>query len=111
MSHRIKPTVFGRLLHSMSFLAVPHRERQQGIAERRLSARKSPQGSQLAALAATTDAGKMGYGVLAFWIVVAVLVAARVAFLDPSRIQPTSSLFGAKATSAWTAGESPSPKN
>jgi hypothetical protein len=53
----------------------------------------------------------MGYGALAFWIVVAVLVAARIAFLDSSRIQPTSMLFGAKATSAWTTGEHPSPKN
>lgn len=111
MSHRIKPTLFGRLLHSLPSLAVLHRGRQQGIAERGLSARKNPQGSQLAAVAATTDAGKMGYGVLAFWMVVAVLVAARVAFLDPSRIQPTSSLFGAKAASAWTTGESSSPKN
>lgn len=97
MSDRIKQGVVGGLRHAASALTVPHREQKQG--------------SQLATLAAGTDARKMGYGALAFWIVVAVLVAARVAFLDPSRIQPTSSLIGTKATSAWTMAESPSPKN
>jgi hypothetical protein len=97
MSDRIKQGVIGGLRHAATALTVPHREQKQG--------------SQLATLAAGTDARKMGYGALAFWIVVAVLVAARVAFLDPSRIQPTSSLFGTKATSAWTMAESPSPKN
>jgi len=96
-----KPTVFGGLLHSASSLAVPPLEQQQAIAE---DAHKS----QLAAFAATTGAGKIGYGILTFWIVVAVLVAARVAFLDPSKIKSNSSLPGAKATSAWNAGESPS---
>jgi hypothetical protein len=97
MSDRIKQGVVGGLRHAATALTVPHREQKQE--------------SQLAALAAGPDARKMRYGALAFWIVVAFLVAARVAFLDPSRIQPTPSLFGTKATSAWTTAESPSPKN
>ena len=72
---------------------------------------RNQQESQLAAFAATRGAGKIGYGALAFWIVVAALVAARIAFLDPSKIEPASSLFGAKAASAWTTGGSPSPQN
>jgi hypothetical protein len=111
MSNHIEPAVVGGLLHAAPCLAVPHREQQQGIADGRTSERKTAQESQLASFAANTGAGKMGYGALAFWVVVAVLIAARVAFLDPSRIQPTSSLFGAKATSAWTTGESSSPRN
>ena len=111
ISNPIEPTVFDGLPHSAPSLAVPQREQQQGIADRRLSERKNAQGSQLAALAATTGARKMGYGALAFWIVVAVLIAARVAFLDPSRTASTSSLFGAKSASAWTTSESRSPKN
>lgn len=111
MSSPIEPTMFDELPHSAPCLAVPQREQQQGIADRPLSERKNAQGSQLAAFAATTGTGKMGYGALAFWIVVAVLIAARVAFLDPSRIASTSSLFGAKSASAWTTGESRSPKN
>jgi hypothetical protein len=110
ISNPIEPTVFDGLPHSAPSLAVPQREQQQGIADRPLSERKNAQGSQLAALAATTGAGKMGHGALAFWIVVAVLIAARVAFLDPSRIASTSSLF-AKSASAWTTGEGRSPKN
>jgi hypothetical protein len=97
MSHRIKPSTSSRPRHSAPILAVQHREQQQG--------------SQLAALAAATGAGKIGYGALAFWLVVAVLVAARVAFLDPTKIDSTSSLLGTKATSAWNTGESRSPRN
>ena len=40
----------------------------------------------------TIDSSKdrrgLWYGALVFWIVVACIIAARVAFLDPSRIQP-----------------------
>jgi hypothetical protein len=111
MSNPIGPTVFDGLADPAPSLAVPQREQQQGIADRRLPERKNAQGSQLAALAATTGAGKIGYGALAFWIVVAVLIAARVAFLDTSRIASTSSLFGAKSVSAWTTGEGRSPKD
>jgi hypothetical protein len=104
MSNLFEPTVAGGQLHPAPSLAAPPREQPQGISE-------SSQGSQLAAFAATTSAGKLGYGALAFWIVVAVLLAARIAFLDPSKVEPTSSLFGAKATSGWTTGESPAAKN
>jgi hypothetical protein len=42
----------------------------------------------------TIDSAKdrrgLWYGVIAFWIVVACIIAARVAFLDPSRIQPAT---------------------
>jgi|SRR6266850_419583 len=104
MSSLIKPSAYDGQLHPAPSLAAPPREQPQGISE-------SSQGSQLAAFAATTSAGKLGYGALAFWIVVAVLLAARIAFLDPSKVEPTSSLLGVKATSAWTNGESPAAKN
>jgi hypothetical protein len=114
MSHVIEPIVCGGLLHSASS-TVPHREQPQGVASRQPSERKNPHGSQLAAFAARTRPGRIGYrafyGALAFWIVVAVLVAARVAFLDPSRIQPTTSLFETKAASTSTTTESASPRN
>lgn len=109
MTNRTEPSVLGALLHSGPALTVPYRRQQQGIADQRLSEGKSAQDSQLAKIAATTGAGKLGYGALAFWIVVAALIAARIAFLDPSRIQSASSLLGAKPTSAWTMGDSPSP--
>jgi hypothetical protein len=104
MSNVIKPTAYDGQLHPAPTLAAPSREQPQGFSE-------SSQGSQLAAFAATTGAGKLGYGALAFWIVVAVLLAARIVFLDPSKVEPTSSLFGAKATSSWTTVESPAAKN
>jgi hypothetical protein len=36
----------------------------------------------------TNDRRGLWYGAALFWIVVAGLIAARIAFLDPSRIQP-----------------------
>ena len=90
-----KPTAFGGLLHAGPSLAAQPPE-------------ENARESQLAAFAATTGAGKTGYGILAFWIVVTVLVAARVVFLDPSKIKSNSPLLAAKATSAWNASESPS---
>jgi hypothetical protein len=38
----------------------------------------------------TNDRRGLWYGAALFWIVVACLIAARVAFLDPSRIQPST---------------------
>ena len=99
MRNHVKPAVFGGLLHAVPSLAVPPLERPQAIAE---NARES----ELAAFAATTGAGKMSYGILAFWIVVAILVAARVAFLDPSKIWSNPPLLATKATAAWNASES-----
>jgi hypothetical protein len=96
MRNHIKPAVFGGLLHAAP-LAAPPLEQQE-------TARQS----ELGALAASTGAGKMSYGILAFWIVVAVLVAARVTFLDPSKIRSNSSLLAPKATAAWNASESAS---
>lgn len=111
MSNLIKSTVFGGPRHSAASFAVSGSEQKQRIADRALSERKNPQESQLATFAASTDARKMGYGALAFWMVVAALIAMRVAFLDPSRIQSASSLLGPNATSTWTKGESQSSKN
>jgi hypothetical protein len=97
-----KPTAFGGPLHSAPALSAPQSGRQQAVAENKGE-------SQLAAFAATTHAGnKTGFGVLTFWIVVAVLVAARIAFLDPSKIKSNATPAGANAASVWNAGESPS---
>lgn len=97
MSDRIKASLFFQPGHSAPRLVVSDSEPQQE--------------PQLITFASSTDARTMGYGALAFWIVIAVLVAARIAFLDTSRIQPTSSLLGAKAAPGWTTSETPSRKH
>jgi hypothetical protein len=38
----------------------------------------------------TNDRRSLWYGAALFWIVVACLIAARIAFLDPTRIQPST---------------------
>jgi len=38
----------------------------------------------------TNDRRALWYGAALFWIVVICLIAARIAFLDPSRIQPST---------------------
>lgn len=96
----IEPTTFRGLPHSAAALAVPHSERPQ---EMPASEHRSAQGSQLAELAASTSSGKVAYGVLAFWIVVAFLLAARIVFLEPSKIESTSSLSGTTASSSSSA--------
>jgi hypothetical protein len=96
----IKPAAVRGLPHSAATLAVPHRERPQEVLTRGQPGHRHAQASQLAELAASTRGGKIGYGVLAFWIIVAGLLAARIAFLDPSKIDSTSSLFGPTAPSA-----------
>jgi hypothetical protein len=50
----------------------------------------------------TKDRRSLWYGAALFWIVVACLIAARIAFLDPSRIQPST----ASATQSTLAGAS-----
>jgi hypothetical protein len=50
----------------------------------------------------TNDRRGLWYGAALFWIVVACLVAARIAFLDPSRIQPST----ASSTQSTLAGAS-----
>ena len=96
MSDEIKQGVHGRMRHSAPGFAVPVREQQHA--------------SELAAFAGSTDSRKPGYGALAFWTVIAILVAARIAF--PTRKdQPTSSLLGTKATAVWIADQGSSTKN
>jgi hypothetical protein len=55
----------------------------------------------------TIDSAKdrrgLWYGALAFWIVIVCIVAARVAFLDPSRIHPATA---SSATHSTVAGAS-----
>jgi hypothetical protein len=42
------------------------------------------------AIDSTKDRRALWYGAALFWIVVAGLIAARIAFLDPNRIQPST---------------------
>jgi hypothetical protein len=42
------------------------------------------------AIGSANDRRGLWYGAALFWIVVACLIAARIAFLDPSRIAPSS---------------------
>ena len=111
MSNPIKSPAFGRPLRSAPSLAVPYRAQHQETDSRQLPVLQTMQESKLAAFATTTNAGKTGYGALLFWIVVAVLVAARIAFLDPGKIEPTSSPLGTNATPAWSTGGIPSLKD
>jgi hypothetical protein len=53
----------------------------------------------------TNDRRGLWYGVALFWIVVACIIAARIAFVDPSRIQPAT----ASSTHSTLAGASSAP--
>jgi hypothetical protein len=53
----------------------------------------------------TNDRRGLWYGAALFWIVVACIIAARIAFVDPSRIQPAS----ASPTHSTLAGASSAP--
>jgi hypothetical protein len=55
----------------------------------------------------TNDKRGLWYGALVFWIVVACIVAARVAFLDPSRIHPATASSAAQSTLAGGATSAP----
>jgi hypothetical protein len=59
----------------------------------------------------TIDSAKdrrgLWYGALVFWIVVACIIAARVAFLDPSRIQPATANSAAPSVLAGGASSVP----
>jgi hypothetical protein len=48
----------------------------------------------------TNDRRGLWYGAALFWIVVACIIAARVAFLDPGRIQPAAAPSTAHSTLA-----------
>ncbi|HEV7876556.1 hypothetical protein [Bradyrhizobium sp.] len=53
-------------------------------------------------ISSTNDRRGLWYGAALFWIVVACIIAARIAFVDPSRIQPAtahSTLAGASSAS------------
>ena len=52
-------------------------------------------------IGSTKDRRGLWYGAALFWIVVACLIAARIAFLDPTRIQP-STASSAHSTLAGT---------
>ena len=56
----------------------------------------------------SNDRRGLWYGAALFWIVVACIIAARVAFLDPSRMQPATALSAPHSTlagSAWSASQ------
>jgi hypothetical protein len=53
----------------------------------------------------TNDRRGLWYGAALFWIVVACIIAARIAFLDPNRIQPAT----ASSTHSTLAGSSSAP--
>jgi hypothetical protein len=56
-------------------------------------------------IGSTNDRRGLWYGAALFWIVVACIIAARIAFLDPSRIQPStaqSTLAGASSAAPET---------
>ena len=48
----------------------------------------------------TSDRRGLWYGAALFWIVVVCLIAARIAFLDPSRIQPATAQSATQSTLA-----------
>jgi len=57
------------------------------------------------AIDSTKDRRGLWYGAALFWVVVACIIAARIAFLDPNRIQPTtahSTLAGASSAAHAT---------
>jgi hypothetical protein len=51
-------------------------------------------------IGSTKDRRGLWYGAALFWIVVACLIAARVAFLDPGRIQPATAQSATHSTLA-----------
>jgi hypothetical protein len=57
----------------------------------------------------TKDRRGLWYGAALFWIVVVCLIAARIAFLDPSRIQP-STASSAHSTVAGASSAAPDTK-
>ena len=51
----------------------------------------------------TNDRRGLWYGAALFWIVVVCIIAARIAFLDPNRIQPATALSAPHSTLAGSA--------
>jgi hypothetical protein len=56
-------------------------------------------------IGSTNDRRGLWYGAALFWIVVACIIAARIAFLDPNRTQPAT----ASSTHSTLAGASSAP--
>jgi hypothetical protein len=54
----------------------------------------------------TNDKRGLWYGAVVFWIVVAGIIAARIAFLDPSRNQPATAQSATHSTLAGTSSAS-----
>jgi hypothetical protein len=54
----------------------------------------------------TNDRRGLWYGAALFWIVVICLVAARIAFLDPSRVQPATAQSATHSTLAGASSAS-----
>jgi hypothetical protein len=54
-------------------------------------------------IGSTNDRRGLWYGAALFWIVVACIIAARIAFVDPSRIQPATALPATHSTLAGSA--------
>jgi hypothetical protein len=62
-------------------------------------------------LDSTNDRRGLWYGAALFWLVVAGIIAARVAFLDPTKIQPATALSAPHSTLAGsTSSASPDTK-
>jgi hypothetical protein len=57
----------------------------------------------------TNDRRGLWYGAALFWIVVACIIAARIAFLDPNRVQP-STASSAQSTLAGASSAAPATK-
>ena len=57
-------------------------------------------------IASTNDRRGLWYGAALFWIVVASIIAARVAFLDPSKIQPATAQSATHSTLAGASNAS-----
>jgi hypothetical protein len=58
----------------------------------------------------TNDRRGLWYGAALFWIVVACIIVARIAFLDPGRIQPAATQSATHSTLAGVSNASPDPK-
>jgi hypothetical protein len=54
----------------------------------------------------TNDRRGLWYGAALFWIVVACIIAARIAFLDPSRVQPATAQSATHSTLAGASSAS-----
>jgi hypothetical protein len=54
-------------------------------------------------IGSTNDRRGLWYGAALFWIVVACIIAARIAFVDPGRIQPATALSATHSTLAGSA--------